>query len=126
MVILDVLNECRELVHAETAVLNRISLEIMSESAASGAARMYLAWVSAVESRPGVPRFSFMRFVLNGANGSYLCGASIALPCMLQLLRTAWGQTRRLVTTPRKKWSQSGRRASRLARHRRMVVCLSS
>ncbi len=35
MVILDVLNECRELVHAETAVLNRISLEIMSESAAS-------------------------------------------------------------------------------------------
>jgi len=77
MVILDVLNKYRELVHAETAVLNRISLEIMSEAAARGAARMYLAWVSAVESRPGVPCCSFMRFVLNGANGSFLCTAAI-------------------------------------------------
>lgn len=33
---------------------------------------------------------------------------------------------RRLVTKPQKKWSESGRHASRLARHRRMVDCLSS
>ena len=75
----------------------------------------------------GAPAVSHAKFSCRPRPGSMsVCPCDVFAfdPQMVPLLRSGWGQNRRALTMPWKKWSDSGRRSSRLGGARCKLVCL--